>query len=66
VGATQFKAMQNTMLFSVFIVFLPLWWLTQDYGNQGLWFSFIAIFVARALSGGYVYWSLCKHKRWMD
>lgn len=66
VGTTQFRAMQDTMLFSVFLVFLPLWWLTQSYGNHGLWFAFISLFVARAVSGGYVYRRICKQQRWID
>ncbi|MBY4676505.1 MATE family efflux transporter [Marinobacterium arenosum] len=64
VGTTQVKAMQDTMLLSVFGVYLPLWWLCQPLGNHGLWLAFIALFVARGLSGGYVYWQLCRQQRW--
>ncbi|MGB0662639.1 MAG: MATE family efflux transporter [Pontibacterium sp.] len=60
VGTTQAKAMQNTMLFSVFLVFLPLWWFTQGLGNQGLWLAFIAMFVSRGLTGLWVFWRLCQ------
>ncbi len=55
VGTTQVRAMQNTMLFSVFAVFAPAWYLSQPLGNHGLWLAFIALFVARGLSGGYVF-----------
>ncbi len=55
VGTTQVRAMQNTMLFSVFAVFAPVWYLSQPLGNHGLWLAFIALFVARGLSGGYVF-----------
>ena len=65
VGTTQVRAMQNTMLFSVFLVYLPLWWLTQAMGNHGLWLSFICLFLARAVSGGYVYYKLSKQRRWI-
>ncbi|WP_036230290.1 MATE family efflux transporter [Marinobacterium jannaschii] len=65
VGTTQVKAMQNTMLFSVFLVYLPLWWLTQPLGNHGLWLAFISLFLARAISGGYVYYTLSKQQRWI-
>lgn len=64
VGSTQVKAMQNTMLFSVFIIFIPLWWLTTEFGNHGLWFSFLSIFLARAISGGYVFYRLSKQRLW--
>lgn len=66
VGTTQFKAMQNTMLVSVFMVFLPLWWLSQPLANHGLWLAFISLFLARALTGGWVYWRLCKQQSWLD
>ena len=64
IGTTQVKAMQNTMLLSVFGVYLPVWYLSQPLGNHGLWLAFIALFLARGLSGGYVYWQICKRDGW--
>lgn len=55
VGTTQVKAMQNTMLISVFGVFAPVWYLTQSLGNNGLWLAFLSLFVARGVTGGYVF-----------
>ncbi|MBR9869077.1 MAG: MATE family efflux transporter [Oceanospirillales bacterium] len=55
VGTTQVKAMQNTMLVSVFGVFAPVWYLTQSLGNNGLWLAFLSLFVARGVTGGYVF-----------
>jgi len=55
VGTTQVKAMQNTMLISVFGVFAPIWYLTQSLGNHGLWLAFLSLFVARGVTGGYVF-----------
>ncbi len=65
IGTTQVRAMQNTMLISVFGVYLPLWWLLKDLGNQGLWMAFMGLFMARALSGGYVYRTLCRKRLWI-
>lgn len=53
VGTTAVKEMQNTMIISVLLVFFPLWYLTQSYGNHGLWFSFAILFIARGVS---LYW----------
>lgn len=64
IGTTQVKAMQNTMLFSVLVVFLPLWWLTQPLANHGLWMAMCGMFLARGLSGGWVYVQLTRHSRW--
>lgn len=60
VGTSQVKAMQNTMLASVFLVYLPVWYISQPLQNHGLWLALICLFVARALSGGYVYWQICR------
>ncbi|MBQ0756648.1 MAG: MATE family efflux transporter [Amphritea sp.] len=55
VGTTQVKAMQNTMLISVFAVYAPVWYLSQPLGNNGLWLAFLSLFVARGVTGGYVF-----------
>ncbi|NVK40777.1 MAG: MATE family efflux transporter [Oceanospirillaceae bacterium] len=65
IGTTQVRAMQNTMLLSVFGVYLPCWWLLRDFGNQGLWMAFISLFVARAVTGGWVYRRLCVQRAWI-
>ncbi len=64
IGTTQVKAMQDTMLFSVLVVFLPLWWLSQPLANHGLWMAMSGLFLARGLSGGWVYVQLTRHNRW--
>ncbi|KDE41378.1 DNA-damage-inducible protein F [Nitrincola lacisaponensis] len=64
IGTTQVKAMQNTMIISVLLMFLPLWWLSQPLGNHGLWLAFCSLFLARGITGGYVYWQLVRHNRW--
>lgn len=66
IGTTQVKAMQNTMLFSVFCIFLPLWWLLRPWDNHGLWIAFLALFAARGLSGGWVFWQNTRHHRWLS
>jgi len=50
IGVMASRAMQWCMLFSVIAVYLPCWWLTQSWGNQGLWLSFAVFHVARGLS----------------
>jgi len=51
IGATASRAMRDTMLFSTFVVFLPMfylgkWWL----GNHGLWLAMLLFMAARWLS----------------
>ncbi|MCY4282936.1 MAG: MATE family efflux transporter [Gammaproteobacteria bacterium] len=50
IGATRGRELRNAMLFSTFIVYLPCWYLLQDFGNHGLWSALMAFFIARTLS----------------
>lgn len=49
IGATQFKAMRNSMLIS-FCGYLLLWYVLRPFNNYGLWTAFLAFFVFRALT----------------
>jgi MATE family multidrug resistance protein len=42
--------MRNTMLFSVFVCYLPAWYLLQGFENHGLWAALIVLLAARGLS----------------
>ncbi len=54
IGLAAAKEMRNSILFSVFILFLPLQYLLQDWSLHGLWFAFFAFLIGRAL------WQLFK------
>lgn len=64
IGATRTRDMQNTMLFSALLVFLPVWWLTTPWGNHGLWFSLITLMLARATSMGWLFLRHNKNDGW--
>ena len=64
IGTTQVRAMQNTMLFAVICVFLPVWWLTRPLENHGLWIAFLSFFAARGLSAIWVYWRISARRGW--
>lgn len=49
IGATRAKAMRNIMLVSTFVVFLPAWFLTRSFGNDGLWFAFLLFMASRGI-----------------
>jgi MATE family multidrug resistance protein len=49
VGATRSKEMRDIMLVSTFAVFLPAWFLLQDYGNHGLWLAFTIFMASRGI-----------------
>ena len=52
-GATWTQQMRNTMLFSVFLVYLPCWYLTQPMGIDGLWLAFVLFNISR---GATMHW----------
>ncbi len=66
IGAGKTKAMQNTMLFSVFAVFIPIWWILGDYNNLGLWLAFCAFMLSRGLLLGAVFLYFQHTKCWFD
>lgn len=64
IGATQTRAMQSTMLISVLVVYFPCWYVSQPWGNHGLWLAFIAFNAARGLSLGWCFARLNRQQRW--
>jgi len=66
IGTTQTRAMQQIMLITVLAVFLPIWWLTQDLGNTGLWLAFTLAFVARGAVGLFYYLKFTREQRWFN
>jgi MATE family multidrug resistance protein len=49
VGATRAREMRDIMLVSTFLVFVPAWFLLQDYGNHGLWLAFTLFMASRGI-----------------
>ena len=50
IGATQAKAMCNTVLLATIAVYLPTWYYLQSFYNHGLWAALSAfLLVQRAL-----------------
>jgi MATE family multidrug resistance protein len=49
--------MRNTMAFSAFLVFVPVFYLARaaGLGNHGLWLAFVVFMVSRAVTMGTVY-----------
>ena len=50
IGSAETHHMMTTMLFSVAVVYLPLWYVTQSFGNHGLWFAFSAFNISRGIT----------------
>lgn len=55
IGCQKIKAMRNTMLISVALVFLPLIFIIAEKNNHLLWLAFAALSLSRSVSLGLVY-----------
>lgn len=61
IGAQATAAMRNAMIGAALLVFLPIWWLTQSLGNDGLWWAFYSFLGARALLVSGKFLTLFRH-----
>jgi multidrug resistance protein, MATE family len=61
IGAVRGKEMRNSMIFSTFVIFLPVWYLFHFLGNHGLWLALLIFFVARGLTLGWYYLIIERH-----
>lgn len=50
IGLDRADIMRNTMLMSLLLGLLPVWWLTQSMQNEGLWISFLVFLAFRGAS----------------
>ena len=48
IGAGKSRQMRDTMFVATVLVFFPAWWLTQPWGNHGVWFSLFLWISARS------------------
>ena len=49
IGATLSRQMRDGILFSLFIVFLPVWHYAQPMGNHGLWLALTLFMLTRSV-----------------
>lgn len=66
IGAGGSREMMLSMLASVFLCFLPLWYLSQPWGNHGLWLAMVALNVARGLTLYLYYRQIMRQHRWFS
>ena len=65
IGSGKSKQMMQTMLFSSLLVYLPLWYYLQPWGNHGLWLAFAGFNTARGASLLWCYWKIEKSGSWV-
>ncbi len=55
IGAMLSRQMRDSMLFSLFVCFLPTWYFSQHLANHGLWLAMTVFMIARGLSMSWIY-----------
>lgn len=65
IGAAETRYMMSTMLLSVFLVYLPIWYLCTGLGNHGLWLAFTAFNLARGVFLYIWFWRLNRDDAWL-
>jgi MATE family multidrug resistance protein len=66
IGSAETRYMMTTMLLSVLLVYLPVWYLTRDWGNHGLWLAFTAFNGARGIFLYRCYRRLSHSGGWLE
>ncbi|RLQ22097.1 MATE family efflux transporter [Seongchinamella sediminis] len=65
IGAAETRYMMLSMLLSVALVYLPLWYLFSGLGNHGLWLAFAGFNFARGASLFFCYRRLSREGGWL-
>ena len=63
IGMTRAKEMRNSMIFSLCVVYFPVWLLFSDQGNQALWIAMNGFMMARGVSLLWIYIQLRKKNK---
>ncbi len=66
IGSAETREMMVTMLFSVFIIYIPIWFFTQHLGNHGLWFAFCVFNAARGATLYVAYIRRSRQHGWLS
>lgn len=65
IGSAETRYMMTTMIFSVCVVYLPVWYLTRGWGNHGLWLAFTLFNAARGISLYYCFRQVTFKDAWL-
>ncbi|KAF1006812.1 MAG: DNA damage-inducible protein F [Pseudomonas fluorescens] len=65
IGATRAREMRNGMLLTVAIL-LPFAWALTEFGNHGLWTSFLLFMALRSMTLWGIAWRLNKRDQWFN
>tara|TARA_R110001583_G_scaffold7720_9_gene37961 strand:- start:53422 stop:54768 length:1347 start_codon:yes stop_codon:yes gene_type:complete len=62
IGMTRASEMRNSMIFSILVVYFPVWFMFENEGNHALWIAMNAFMLARGLSLWWIYNRLSRQQ----
>ena len=65
IGSAETRYMMHSMLVSAALVYIPAWYLTQGWGNSGLWLAFTAFNAARGATLFWYYLRISRNSTWL-
>lgn len=60
IGAMLARQMRNTMLFALFVCYLPTWYWSLGWANHGLWLAMTVFMLSRGLAMSWVYKTILR------
>lgn len=64
IGSGKTRAMQQSMIVAVLMVFLPVWFFSRPLGNHGLWLAYLSFLAARSLLMGWLFFHYTRRQLW--
>ncbi|MEP1471385.1 MAG: MATE family efflux transporter [Halieaceae bacterium] len=65
IGSAETRPMMLTMMFSALGIYLPVWYLTQAWGNNGLWLAFTLFNATRGITLFFYYQHFNRRGYWL-
>jgi len=64
IGSGKTRAMQDSMVVAVLLVFVPVWFFSRPMGNHGLWLAYLSFLSARSLLMGLLFLHYSRRSLW--
>jgi MATE family multidrug resistance protein len=65
IGALRADKMQKTLIISVFAIFLPSWYASNNLQNHSIWLAYSMFVIARGVTLGIEFYRINKNKKWV-
>lgn len=66
IGAARSRDLRNSMLFAVFLIYLPSWYVLRPLDNHGLWLALMLFLLARGITLGWRFARITQQNAWFE